>query len=195
MNARRSCARLLGWLVLSAFGAGAAAQQDYPNKPIRYISPFAPGGSTTVIARLVGQQLTEAWGQQVVVDNRRRGQHHHRYPARRDFTPGRLHAPVPGQHPGRQSLAREDTLRRREGHRAHCHGVELRERAGGAAVAAGEQGRRADRAGEGEAGADYLRHVEHRWTDPSAGGTFQHRDGHQDAARSVQRRRPRGGRI
>jgi tripartite-type tricarboxylate transporter receptor subunit TctC len=70
MKVRRSRARLLGWLVLSAFAAGAAAQQDYPNKPIRYISPFAPGGSTTVIARLVGQQLTEAWGQQVVVDNR-----------------------------------------------------------------------------------------------------------------------------
>ena len=62
--------RLFGWLLLSVFCAGAAAQQDYPNKPIRYISPFAPGGSTTVIARLVGQQLTEAWGQQVVVDNR-----------------------------------------------------------------------------------------------------------------------------
>ena len=63
-------ARLLGCLVLSAFCAGAAAQKDYPNKPIRYISPYAPGGSTTVIARLIGQQLTEAWGQQVVVDNR-----------------------------------------------------------------------------------------------------------------------------
>jgi tripartite-type tricarboxylate transporter receptor subunit TctC len=70
MSACRRCARLLGCLVLSAFAAGAAAQKDYPNKPIRYISPFAPGGSTTVIARLVGQQLTEAWGQQVVVDNR-----------------------------------------------------------------------------------------------------------------------------
>ena len=64
---------------MSAFGAGAAAQQDYPNKPIRYITPYAPGGSTTFIARLIGQQLTEAWGQQVVVDNRRRGQHHHRH--------------------------------------------------------------------------------------------------------------------
>jgi tripartite-type tricarboxylate transporter receptor subunit TctC len=42
----------------------------YPNKPIRYISPYAPGGSTSFIARLIGQQLTEAWGQQVVVDNR-----------------------------------------------------------------------------------------------------------------------------
>src|SRR5215510_3100968 len=71
MPARR-CGRLLWWLVLNAFAAGAvaAAEQDYPNKPIRYISPFAPGGSTTVIARLVGQQLTEAWGQQVIVDNR-----------------------------------------------------------------------------------------------------------------------------
>jgi len=70
MSTRRKCARLLGGLVLSAFAAGAAAQKDYPNKPIRYISPFAPGGSTSVIARLIGQQLTEAWGQQVVVDNR-----------------------------------------------------------------------------------------------------------------------------
>ena len=70
MNARRRRARLLGGLVLSALGAGASAQQDFPNKPIRYISPFAPGGSTSYIARLVGQQLTEAWGQQVIVDNR-----------------------------------------------------------------------------------------------------------------------------
>jgi len=70
MSARRTCARLLGGLVLSAFGAGAIAQQDYPNKPIRYISPYPPGGSTSFIARLIGQQLTEAWGQQVVVDNR-----------------------------------------------------------------------------------------------------------------------------
>ena len=70
MSARRKCARLFGGLVLSALGAGAAAQQDYPNKPIRFITPYAPGGSTSFTARLVGHQLTEAWGQQVVVDNR-----------------------------------------------------------------------------------------------------------------------------
>lgn len=70
MCAWSRCARLLATLVLSALGTGAAAQQGYPNKPIRYISPYAPGGSTTVIARLIGQQLTDAWGQQVVVDNR-----------------------------------------------------------------------------------------------------------------------------
>ena len=70
MNACYKCAQLFALFILSAFGTATAAQQDYPNKPIRYISPYAPGGSTTVIARLIGQQLTEAWGQQVVVDNR-----------------------------------------------------------------------------------------------------------------------------
>jgi tripartite-type tricarboxylate transporter receptor subunit TctC len=62
--------RLLVTLVLSALAASAAAQKPYPNKPIRYISPYSPGGSTTVMARFIGQQLTEAWGEQVVVDNR-----------------------------------------------------------------------------------------------------------------------------
>lgn len=62
--------RLLAWLVMSVFGAGAAAQQDYPNKPIRYITPYAPGGSTSFTARLIGQRLSEAWGQPVIVDNR-----------------------------------------------------------------------------------------------------------------------------
>src|SRR5262249_22056232 len=72
MCAWNRCRRLVAALVLSTLtlSVAAAAQQDYPNRPIRYISPFAAGGSTTVIARLVGQQLAEAWGQQVVVDNR-----------------------------------------------------------------------------------------------------------------------------
>src|SRR6185436_15418036 len=73
LNPRGTGARLLAGLVLSAFGAGvyaAAPPDNYPSKPIRYISPFPPGGSTSFVARLIGQQLTEAWGQQVVVDNR-----------------------------------------------------------------------------------------------------------------------------
>jgi tripartite-type tricarboxylate transporter receptor subunit TctC len=70
MIARSKFARPLGGLVLSVIGVGAAAQESYPNRPIRYITPYAPGGSTSFTARFVGQQLTEAWGQQVVVDNR-----------------------------------------------------------------------------------------------------------------------------
>jgi tripartite-type tricarboxylate transporter receptor subunit TctC len=43
---------------------------DYPDRPIRIIVPFTPGGSTDILARMMGQKLTEAWGQQVVVENR-----------------------------------------------------------------------------------------------------------------------------
>jgi tripartite-type tricarboxylate transporter receptor subunit TctC len=48
----------------------AAFAADYPNRPIRIIVPFTAGGSTDVLARMIGKNLTDAWGQQVVVDNR-----------------------------------------------------------------------------------------------------------------------------
>jgi tripartite-type tricarboxylate transporter receptor subunit TctC len=63
-------ARQLACAATFAFAGCALAQQDYPSRPIRYIVPYAPGGSTTFTARLVGQRLTEAWGQQVLIDNR-----------------------------------------------------------------------------------------------------------------------------
>jgi len=51
----------------------ADSGQSYPNRPVRFIVPFAPGGSTDTLARTVGQKLGEALGEQVVVDNRSGG--------------------------------------------------------------------------------------------------------------------------
>ncbi len=56
--------------MLMGVASSVPAQQDYPNKPIRFITPFVPGGSTTIVARLIGKKLIESWGQQVVVENR-----------------------------------------------------------------------------------------------------------------------------
>jgi tripartite-type tricarboxylate transporter receptor subunit TctC len=56
--------------VLAAFVAGDPAWGAYPEKTVRVIVPSPPGGGNDVMARLAGQKLAEAWGRQVVVDNR-----------------------------------------------------------------------------------------------------------------------------
>jgi tripartite-type tricarboxylate transporter receptor subunit TctC len=58
--------------VLSALAALAAApvHAQYPERPIRILIPFTPGGGTDILARMLGQKFSEAWGQQVVADNR-----------------------------------------------------------------------------------------------------------------------------
>jgi tripartite-type tricarboxylate transporter receptor subunit TctC len=55
------------WLAASPH---ARAQDPWPNKPVRLVVPFAPGGSTDVVARMLGQRLSVIWGQPVVVENR-----------------------------------------------------------------------------------------------------------------------------
>ena len=57
-------------IVVCAALASAAQAQSYPNKTVRWVVPFPPGGGTDTISRVLAQKLTEAWGQQVIADNR-----------------------------------------------------------------------------------------------------------------------------
>jgi tripartite-type tricarboxylate transporter receptor subunit TctC len=63
----------MAWIVsviaLVVFCAAPAQAQNYPTKPIHILVPYAPGGITDIASRIVGAKLTEAWGQQVVVEN------------------------------------------------------------------------------------------------------------------------------
>ena len=57
-------------LLLAIFFAGTVTAQNFPVKPVRIIVPFPAGGSADFFSRLIGQKLSESWGQQVIVDNR-----------------------------------------------------------------------------------------------------------------------------
>jgi tripartite-type tricarboxylate transporter receptor subunit TctC len=57
-------------MACGALACSGAAAQSYPAKPVRWIVPFPPGGGTDLISRTVAQKLTEAWGVQVVAENR-----------------------------------------------------------------------------------------------------------------------------
>lgn len=66
--------RIRSIFLIAALAAGLApeapAAEPYPARPIRFIVPFAAGGGTDMVGRAIAQKLTEAWGQQVIVDNR-----------------------------------------------------------------------------------------------------------------------------
>ena len=64
------CAAGAAAMVLATLTATPAGAQQYPAKPVRMIIPFPPGGGSDVVARAVAIKLSDAWAQQVVVDNR-----------------------------------------------------------------------------------------------------------------------------
>lgn len=70
----RSAQAVSGMALVLAAGAAAAGESPeaagYPNRPVRWIVPFPPGGAADIVSRTVGLKLVERWGQQVVIDNR-----------------------------------------------------------------------------------------------------------------------------
>ncbi len=72
-NRRSALGRVFAATVLTVTVGGvmpATAQERWPAKPVRLVVPFAPGGSTDVVARMLGQKLSVLWGQPVIVENR-----------------------------------------------------------------------------------------------------------------------------
>ena len=61
---------LISFTVVLVSAVGSALAQSYPNKPVRLIVTYPPGAASDILARIIGQKLTESWHQQVVVDNR-----------------------------------------------------------------------------------------------------------------------------
>jgi tripartite-type tricarboxylate transporter receptor subunit TctC len=70
MMARRTAICLIALGILAAAPIGSAAALDYPARPVRWVVGYPPGGATDIIARLIGQRLSERLGQQFVIENK-----------------------------------------------------------------------------------------------------------------------------
>ena len=70
MNIPMLCKLLFGTALMAAGLIGPASAQSYPDRPIRLLVPFTPGGGTDLLARIIAQKMSENMGQPIVVDNR-----------------------------------------------------------------------------------------------------------------------------
>ena len=91
-----------------ALSAGLAAAQGYPTRPLTLIVPFAAGGPSDAIARLLGQSMSETLKQQVVIENVAGRRRHHRSGSPRQGPEGRLHPSHPPRGPRGRRLALQD---------------------------------------------------------------------------------------
>src|SRR6185369_15377965 len=69
-HSRRVALALAALAAFTLVAGSAAAQSSWPTKPVRIVVPFAPGGTTDILARAVAPELSKAFGRQFIVDNR-----------------------------------------------------------------------------------------------------------------------------
>jgi tripartite-type tricarboxylate transporter receptor subunit TctC len=70
MTSRRTAACLIALGISAIASIGSASALDYPTRPVRWVVGYPPGGATDIIARLIGQRLSEKLGQQFVIENK-----------------------------------------------------------------------------------------------------------------------------
>jgi tripartite-type tricarboxylate transporter receptor subunit TctC len=70
MASRRSAIALIAMGISALVSVGGAAALDYPTRPVRFVVGYPPGGATDILARLIGQRLSEKLGQQFVIENK-----------------------------------------------------------------------------------------------------------------------------
>ena len=151
MQALLRCSLLA--LVAGGASSACARAQTYPTRPVTFVVPFAPGGGTEFLARLLGQRLEQRLGKPFVIENRPGGGGVTGRGLRRPRGTRRLHHPhgaVSG-HGDQRRLAQEASLRSRRRLRAARACCRHPLRARGHAVAAGAIGRRPRRARQGQA--------------------------------------------
>ena len=174
-------------LALAAFAALAHAQA-WPSKPIKWIVPFAPGGTTDILARTVAEKLAPALGQPVVIENKpgagggRRRRVHGQVRARRLHDHGRH-----DQHACDQRVAvHQAAVRPGQGFRRDHADRARAEHAGRQSGDPGRQREGADRAAEGESRQVLVRVVRQRHVAASVGRALQDDGGRRNAAHPVQ---------
>ena len=193
------CVRVVGTLVLgaaavfAASGAGAQSPADkYPDKPIKIIVPFAPGGSTDILARVIGQKMTENWGQPVIVETRPGAATVIGTQAAAKAEPDGYTLDHRGEQSHHQSGAQcHDAIRRLEGFRADQPARPRAHRALRASLVSAQGCQGAGRARQGQARDDQFRLRRPCQHDASHGRAVQDPGRHRHDPCGLSRRQPR----